>query len=123
MRPRTGFHTFTSTRARQLFPDPLGPMTPRPLPACSDRLTSWIATFSLPGGTTATPSTARLLTGGRSAIGAICEGSMASRSVRRFQLCRAPTKPRQLAIARSTGASARALRIEPAMMMPGVAIW
>ena len=29
----------------------------------------------------------------------------------------------QWAMARSTGASARALRIEPAMMMPAVASW
>ena len=56
--------------------------------------------------------------GGCSAMGVECDGSSASRSVRRCQPCRAATKPRQFAIARSTGASARALRIEPAMMMP-----
>ena len=43
--------------------------------------------------------------------------------VRRCQLWRAATKPFQCAMARSTGASARALRIEPAMMMPAVASW
>jgi hypothetical protein len=36
---------------------------------------------------------------------------------------RAATKPFQFAIATSTGASARAVRIEPAMMMPPVASW
>ncbi|MCY1373735.1 hypothetical protein D9M69_610280 [compost metagenome] len=42
---------------------------------------------------------------------------------RRTRLWRAAMKPFQLAIARSTGASARAESIEPAMMMPGVACW
>src|SRR5262245_12610905 len=37
------------------------------------------------------------------------------------QLCRAATNPVQFAMARSTGASARALKIEPAIMMPAVA--
>ena len=33
MRPRTGRQTPTSSRASELFPEPLGPMMPRPLPA------------------------------------------------------------------------------------------
>jgi hypothetical protein len=37
-------------------------------------------------------------------------------SISRFQLWRAATKPRQLAIASSTGARAREVRIEPAMI-------
>ena len=54
------------------------------------------------------------------AIGAGRAGMAAKSLLRRRQLCRAPIKPFQCAIARSTGASARALRIEPAMMMPAV---
>ena len=48
-------------------------------------------------------------------------GICCSSLLRRCQLWRAATKPFQWAMARSTGASARALRIEPAMMMPAVA--
>jgi len=48
-------------------------------------------------------------------------GICSSSRLRRRQLCRAATKPFECPIARSTGASARALRIEPAMMMPAVA--
>jgi hypothetical protein len=50
-------------------------------------------------------------------------GIMVSRPLRRRQLWRAATKPRQCAIATSTGANARDVRIELAMMMPAEACW
>ena len=68
-----------------------------------------------------TLSTDSRLDGFCSKVGAVCAGSDSSSRLRRCQLWRAATKPFQCAIARSTGASARALRIEPAMMMPAVA--
>jgi hypothetical protein len=52
---------------------------------------------------------------------ALRAGSKINSSVSRRQLCRAATNPFQLAIASSTGASARAVKIELAMMIPAVA--
>ena len=70
-----------------------------------------------------TPSTDSRFDGLCSRVCSVCAGSVSSSLLRRCQLCRAATKPFQCAIARSTGASARALRIEPAMMTPAVASW
>ena len=44
-------------RQRAICPMPLGPMMPRPLPACSGKLTSCTTIFCSPGGTTLTFST------------------------------------------------------------------
>ena len=57
----------------------------------------------------ATPSTDSRLTGACSWVGVVCAGICSSSRLRRCQLWRAATKPFQCAIARSTGASARAL--------------
>ena len=84
-------------------------------------MTSWITTFCTPGGPADTFSTTRLAFGAGSVIGSMPVSSPRSRSDRRRQLWRAETKPFQLAIASSTGASARATMIELAMMMPAVA--
>lgn len=74
-----------------------------------------------PGGTTPTASTVKLWFGDSSLVCASCSGISASSRSSRPQLWRADTKPRQLAIARSIGAIARATRIEPAIMIPPVA--
>ncbi len=68
-----------------------------------------------------TVSTERRLDGVCNKVCAGCAGMVSNSRLRRCQLCRAATNPFQCAIARSTGASARALRMEPAMMMPAVA--
>ena len=120
MLPRTGVHTPTSMRASDDLPDAVGPITPSALPPVSEKLTSWQTMVGPPGTATAAPCTTSVRAGGCNGIGAFCTGRCASKFASRAQLCRAATKPRQLAIARSTGASARPPRIEPAMMMPGV---
>ena len=121
--PRTGCQTPTSARISDDLPEPLGPITPRPLPASSAKVTSCTMRRWSPGGTMATPSTERRLVGACNWVGIVCAGICSSRRVRRCQLWRAATKAFQCAIASSTGASARAERIEPAMMMPAVASW
>ncbi len=70
-----------------------------------------------------TASTDRPLEGVCSSVGVARTGIDSSKRLSRLQLWRAAIKLFQCAIARSTGASARALRIEPAMMMPAVASW
>ena len=121
--PRTGCHRPTSSRASEDLPDALGPMMPSPLPARSTKLTSCTTSFCTPGGAAETFSTARFATGACSGIRSFCAGNTASSRFSRAQPWRAAWKPFQLAIARSTGASARADRIEPAMMMPAEACW
>jgi hypothetical protein len=74
--------------------------------------------FCSPGGTTFAFSTTRLLCGGCSGIGSVSGGTVANNLRSRSQLCLAATQPLQWAMAMSTGARARALRIEPAMMIP-----
>ena len=96
-------------------------MMPRPWPASSLKPTSWTTIFWTPGGEALTLSTVSRCVGACSAIGSVRAGMTDSSAFNRCQLCRAATKPLQLAMARSTGASARALRIDPAMMMPAVA--
>ena len=96
-------------------------MTPSPLPALSEKATSCTTKRWAPGGVALTPSTERVARGRGSAIGASRVGQRRQELGKRFQLWRAATKPRQLAIASSTGASAREARIELAMMMPAVA--
>ena len=108
-------------RASDDFPDAVGPITPSALPAASEKFTSWHTIFCSPGGATAAFCTTSVFAGGCSGI-----GSLRARQVARAAATAAAsfaaraTKPRQLAMARSTGASARPPRIEPAMMMPGV---
>ena len=71
----------------------------------------------------ATPATASDRQGAGSAMTAVSGGSRASRSLSRRQPCRAPTNTRHWPITTSIGASARADRMEPAMMIPAVASW
>src|SRR4029077_11515722 len=87
--------------------EPLGPMMPSPCPASSLKAISWTTTFWTPGGAPLMPSTERRWVGGCSGIGAARAGSATSSLFRRAQAERAAVKPRQLAMARSTGASAR----------------
>ena len=111
-----------AARASEDLPEALGPMMPSPLPALSEKATSCTTKRWTPGGVALTPSTEKVALGRGSAIGASPRRAAPPRArSRRFQLWRAATKPRQLAIASSTGASAREVRIELAMMMPAVA--
>ena len=55
--PRTGIQTPTSARTSEDLPEPLGPMTPTPLPASTAKVTSCTITRWSPGGTMLTPST------------------------------------------------------------------
>jgi hypothetical protein len=123
MVPRTGRQTPTNARASELFPDPLGPMTPRALPAINVKLTSYSAAAPLPGGTSVTAVSLRLRAGAGSAMRSSSTGTALKASDRRSQLWRAVTKDFQLAIASSIGASARADRIVAASMTPAVASW
>ena len=74
-----------------------------------------------PGGATLNASSESACAGGGSSSRAAEGGRAASNSSSRRQPCRADTKPFQLAMARSIGASARPDRIELAMMIPAVA--
>ena len=121
--PRTGVHTPTSARARLDLPAALGPMIPRALPFSSRNVTSCTTAVRPPGGAKLKPSTAKLRPGFGSAVWSTEIGMRFSVSVMRAQLCRNATNPRQLAMQRSTGASARAEMIDPAIMMPAVACW
>ena len=121
--PRTGFQTPTRPRTSDDLPDPLGPMMPTPWPASTTNATSCTTIFCWPGGAMASVSTCSLFAGGSSWVTWACAGTAANMRLSRCQLWRAPTKFFQCAIARSTGASARALRIELAMIMPPVACW
>jgi hypothetical protein len=56
-------------------------------------------------------------------MGPSLAGPAASRSRNLRQLWRAATNPFQFAIASSTGASARAVRIELAMIAPALTCW
>src|SRR5688572_5981305 len=110
-------------RDRVDLPDPLGPTTATASPALSAKLTSLTTGPEEPGGVTATFSTARLLLGASSVTDSSGTGGFSASSVaRRPQACRAPMKPRQLAMAWSTGASARPARIDDAKMMPAEAL-
>jgi hypothetical protein len=121
--PRNGAHTPTSMRASDDLPEAVGPMMPSAFPPVSVKFTSWQTIFCSPGGVTAAFCTTTDFEGGCNGIGSLRGASWPSNRDSRCQLCRAPMKPRQLAIARSTGASARPPKIEPAMMMPGVDSW
>ena len=59
--------------------------------------------------------------GAGSGVRSVSAGVVASASESRRQLCRAAMKLRQLAMTSSTGASARAVRIMAARMMPTLA--
>ena len=116
--PGPAGQTPTMARARDDLPDALGPITPSAWPALSWKATPWTTSRWLPGGFTLTASSVSEAAGVGSSMRAGSAGSMPSRPLRRRQLWRAAMKPRQLAIATSTGASARDVRIELAMMMP-----
>src|SRR5215467_13036266 len=75
------------------------------------------------GGAPLALSTVRRSRGAGSSIGACSGGSSVRSLFSRCQLCRHAATAFQCAIARSTGASARAAKIDPAMMMPAVASW
>ena len=112
-----------AARASDDLPEALGPMMPRPLPALSEKV-DILHDEALDAGrrSRSRPRPRRSRSAAAAAIGGFPRRAAprAARS-RRFQLWRAATKPRQLAIASSTGASAREVRIELAMMMPAVA--
>jgi hypothetical protein len=110
-------------RANDDFPDALGPITPSALPRWSLSESSRTTVLCSPGGITLALSTTSVLCGASRGIGSLSAGILASNSRSRPQLCRAATQLRQCAIAMSTGASARALSMEPAMMMPAEACW
>ncbi len=70
-----------------------------------------------------TASIDRDLQGAGRGVGSEEAGLAFSSCRNRAQLCRAPMKPRQLAIASSTGARDREVRIEEAMITPPVALF
>ncbi len=70
-----------------------------------------------------TCSTERVLVGAGSGVWSAEMGLALSSCVSRAQLCWAPTKPRQLAMASSTGAREREVRIELVMITPPVALF
>ena len=109
------------TRTSEDLPAPLGPMTPRALPAFRVKLTSTTDGRFEAGGTTARFSTLSAAFGAGSGIGSSVSGNWASRRLRRRQAWRLATKPFQLATSISTGCSARAPRIEAAMITPNEA--
>src|SRR5690606_34854898 len=119
--PVSGRHAPTSARARVDLPDPLGPITPRAMPASRLNSIPCAVIRGMPGGAIVTASTTNLDDGAGRGIGDLLVGRDVNIRLNRFQLWRAATKLRQWAIARSTGASARPARIEPAIMMPAVA--
>src|SRR5262249_38201216 len=108
-------------RASDDLPAALGPITPRPFPRCNFNDRSRTTGFCAPGGTMLAFSMTIVFWGGCNGIGSVSGGNVASRFLRRSQLFRAATQPLHLAVAESIGANARALRIEPAMMIPGEA--
>src|SRR5580704_18436968 len=111
MTPRAGFQAPTRARASEDFPEPLGPTTPSAAPAARVKLTSCRITAPLPGAARLKLVQRRSHAGGGSATGSTGAGDCASTSERLVQLCRAAMKVFQLAIASSTGASARIDRI------------
>ena len=119
--PRKAGHTPTRARTSEDLPEAEGPITPSPCPACSAKVTSCTTSRGVPGGATLTPSTLSPRLGAGSACGWPAAGIRPSSSDSRAQDWRACTKPFQLAMASSAGASARETRIEEAMMMPAVA--
>ncbi|GJD59722.1 hypothetical protein IFDJLNFL_5653 [Methylobacterium dankookense] len=103
------------------LPEPLAPMTPSPSPARSEKVASSTRACSSPGAVTVTASTRTLSQGGGRATLNRSLGNEARKALRRPQPCRAATSDFQCATASSTGARARATRIELAIMMPPVA--
>ena len=103
--PRRAARRRRAARASDDLPEALGPMMPRPWPAASAKLTSCTTSFCSPGGAALAASTdeARLRRAA-AASARSAAGSSASSFVSRAQLWRAATKPRQLAMASSTGA-------------------
>ena len=108
-------------RARVDLPAAEGPITPSAEPAESWNVAPCSTGFCWPGGATQMPSTCSDLTGLGSASGIARSGCADINADNRTALCRAPMKPRQLAIAISTGASARDTRIDAAIITPPVA--
>src|SRR5258708_37242713 len=119
--PRATGHTPTIERARHDLPDALGPMIPSPWPDFNWNATSCTTARLVPGGTTLTVPTAREWLGRGRAMRAQSPGILSMRSLRRRQLCRADTNPLHWDTASSTGASARDVRIDDAIMTPAVA--
>src|SRR5262249_44501326 len=119
--PREGRHTPTSARASVDLPEALGPMIPSALPAFTANATPCTAGFSDPGGVTLIVSTISACDGAGNCNFETSGGNTRNNADNRDQLCRATTKPFQLTIHMSTGARARPVRIELAMMIPAVA--
>src|SRR3954468_9198033 len=94
-------------------------MTPSTSPADRSKLTRDSVGALLPGGTTTTASTFNRPVGRGSAVRSCCCGMRLNKSCRRRWAMRAPTNCFQVPIACSTGASARPIMMEPAMIRPG----
>ncbi len=121
--PRAGCHTPTSARTSEVLPEPLGPTIPRASPAFTAKLTL-PRTAALPsGGMTVTFSATRSYCGFGSSILAGSTPTRVSACASFRRLSRAVTNPRQLAIAVSIGANARAIMIDEAIMAPGINSW
>ena len=118
--PRAAGHTPTSVRASDVLPVPLGPITPSASPADSEK--AMLATIgrAVPGATTTTCSTASSCAGGGSSVAGRGTAVRVSAWLSRRMLSRACWKLRQLAIADSTGASARPIMIEAAIIAPAL---
>ncbi len=121
MMPRAGFQTPTSARASDDLPEPLGPMTPSADPAASLKVTPCSTAELLPGGAMLSAVTRSDCEGRGSSVCSCSTGALLSASESMRQACRADTKERQLAIASSTGASAREVRMLAASMTPALA--
>ncbi|MNL43039.1 hypothetical protein D3C87_1655300 [compost metagenome] len=105
-------------RERVDFPEPDGPMTPSAFPAVMTKPRPATVGFFSPGGMMVTFSTFNSLSGFGSAIAVAVTGICAKSSLSRAQLWRAATKDFQLDMARSTGAKARPIMIELAIITP-----
>src|SRR5436305_14128443 len=119
MVPRKGDHTPMITRASEVLPEPLGPITPMASPALRRNWTLVRIGVWPPGGpTVAAPS--RLCDGLGRMVVAFGRGSHDRTPDRRRVASRAPMKPRQLAIAVSAAAGARLIVMEDAIIAAAV---
>ncbi|MNY40708.1 hypothetical protein D3C86_1754660 [compost metagenome] len=100
------------------LPEPEGPITPSAFPALTTKPRPVTVGFLSPGGTMVTFSTRNSFSGFGSAMAAALAGICAKSSLSRAQLWRAATKDFQLEMARSTGAKARPIMIELAIITP-----
>src|SRR3979411_409916 len=118
MVPRRAGQTPTMAFNKEDLPEAVGPTTPSAAPAFSENAMLRATMRVSPGGDTARPSLTISLRGAGSCRGDGGSLVVAMSSDKRCQAWRAATKIFQFEIARSIGASARAVRIDPAMMIP-----